>query len=531
MKTLGQQILENVSAEKALELANNGLSDSFVKAISTIKIKAKDLSGDIKNTFAAQVLTSDDYALSERVAAYEKIAAALSGEELTSFLKAYNEYDVFKSLSKDTLDFIDNIGLSTSEINDLWKAIKKLGGSTEQLKTFLSTLTSTSGDITQAIHATFGELSKDDFASIFNAYANAVEVSVLDMGQNIDSFSNKISSFYETASKWHSMSNSDKTEFLSDNMDLFSGESGKKLLEAFEGGDYDTIMNALRNDKALDKLRQKELKNIKKDLLIAEQREGTDDYNAAWVKQLKEWQKQLEDIDNVYQVSLETRLKQEQEALNKYKSYLQEQQDAQEDSLNKRKDAYQKYFDAINKKKEDKEYDEKESLLVSNLSKLGSTTNASANSQRADLENKLEELEKERLDTLRQRAQEAVISNIDDQLSEIGDKFDKLLDNNRMMLAAMTGELGKKPSDLLANMISTKAMNGMTATELSDYVQSMNSTYGYALGGVDLSQLEFTHSGNSLYLNVNGKTYELNTSDQQSLYDTIMAALQQLGLN
>lgn len=327
------------------------------------------------------------------------------------------------------------------------------------------------------------------------------------------------------------MSNSDKTEFLSDNMDLFSGESGKKLLEAFESGDYNTIMNALQNNKALDKLRQKTLESIEKDLLIAEQREGTDDYNAAWVKQLKEWKAQLEDINNVYQVSLETRLKQEQEALNEYKSYLQEQQKAVEDSLNKRKDAYQKYFDAVNKEKEDEEYDEKENLLVSNLSKLGSTTNASANSQRADLEDKLQELEKERLDTLRERAQEAVISNIDDQLSEIGDKFDKLLDNNRMMLAAMTGELGNKSSDLLANMISTKAINGMTATELSDYVQTMNSTYGYALGGVDLSKLEFTSSGNSLYLNVNGKTYELNTSDQQSLYNTIMAALQQLGLN
>ena len=326
------------------------------------------------------------------------------------------------------------------------------------------------------------------------------------------------------------MSNSDKTGFLSDNMDLFSGESGKKLLEAFEGGDYDTIMNALQNNKALDKLRQKELENIKKDLLIAEQREGTDDYNAAWVKQLKEWQAQLEDVNNVYQVSLETRLKQEQDALNEYKSYLQKQQDAVEDSLNKRKNAYQKYFDAVNKTKEDEGYDEKEKLLVSNYSKLGSTTNASANSQRADLENKLEELEKERLNTLRERAQEAVVSNIDDQLSEIGDKFDKLLDNNRMMLAAMTEELGSKPSDLLANMLSTKAMNGMTATELSDYVQAMNSIYGYTLGGIDLSKLEFTHSGNSLYLNVNGKTYELNTSDQQSLYNTIMAALQQLGL-
>ena len=100
-----------------------------------------------------------------------------------------------------------------------------------------------------------------------------------------------------------------------------------------------------------------------------------------------------------------------------------------------------------------------------------------------------------------------------------------------MMLAAMTGELQNSPAKLLSDMISKQAVNGATGLELTDYIQDLQSTYGYALGSADLSGIEVSQSGNSLYLNVNGQTYELNTSDQQSLYNTIMTALQQLGLN
>ena len=40
-------------------------------------------------------------------------------------------------------------------------------------------------------------------------------------------------------------------------------------------------------------------------------------------------------------------------------------------------------------------------------------------------DSKIQELEKERLQTLRERAQEAVLQNLDDQVEQINKKFDK----------------------------------------------------------------------------------------------------------
>ena len=276
------------------------------------------------------------------------------------------------------------------------------------------------------------------------------------------------------------MSESDKSEFILDNADLFAGESGDQLLKAFQSGNYADIEKALQENEGLQKQLQQRKIEVEQELLIEQAKTGAD-RNAAYIEELKRYKAYLDDTENLFKASLEVRLKQEQAQLDEYRSYLEEQQSALEDSLNKRKEAYEKYFESINQEEEDKDYEEQANQLITNLSKLGSTSNATAVQQTKELEQQLAELEEERLKELRERAQEAILSNMDDQLEEINEKFDKLLESNQNLLTALKMDL-VNPSQLMSDMIAQQIENGATALEIEDYIQSLQSTFGSVLG-------------------------------------------------
>lgn len=349
------------------------------------------------------------------------------------------------------------------------------------------------------------------------------------MGQNMDKVKNSINSFYEKALEWNEMSESDKAEFIQDNADLFSGESGDDLLKAFQSGNYEEIEKALSENEGLQKQLEQRRKEIAQELLIEEARTG-EDRNEAYIAQLKEYEKYLNDTENLFKASLEVRLEQEQAQLDEYRSYLEDQQEALEESLEKRKEAYEKYFDAINQEEEDEDYEEQADLLISNLSKLGSSSNASAINQSKELEQQLEELEEERLKELRERAQEAILENMDDQLEEISEKFDQLLESNQALLAAMQGDLDN-PLDFVTNLVSNKIESGATALEVEDYIGNLQGTYGSVLGNdVDWDAIQVREENNQMFLTVNGQDIALDTGNEQNLYQAIMKALREIGV-
>ena len=148
--------------------------------------------------------------------------------------------------------------------------------------------------------------------------------------------------------------------------------------------------------------------------------------------------------------------------------YLEEQKSALESSLNKRKEAYEKYCDAIGREEEDEDYEEQANTLISNLSKLSTSTSADAKKQSKELENQMKELEEERLKTLRDRAQEAIIENMDDTLDEINDKFDELINSNKALLAAMNGDLANG-EEFIAKLMADKISKGATEVDLESY--------------------------------------------------------------
>ena len=262
------------------------------------------------------------------------------------------------------------------------------------------------------------------------------------------------------------MSAADQGSFLSENAELF--KNNPKLYRAFQTGDLAAIEEALRSRDAdgelttLQKDVQQQIRTLNSQLAV-ERARSEKDRNEFLIQYLEDQIAMLEDEENFYKASLDVRLDLEQRQLDIYRSYLEKQQDALTEALDKRKEAYSDYFDAINQEEEDEEYEKQANLLATNLSKISSSDNAVSKQQTKELEKQLEALETERLKELRQRTQEAVLENLDDQVEEINKKFDKLLENNQNLLAAMLNDETNK-SDFIANMISSQ-ISGMTSNE------------------------------------------------------------------
>ena len=532
VESLGQAIISNLSAERVYELSqDNG------KGIQQLVDNLSKVNAQVKQ------LASKDGSLKDRVAAYQEISAALASdsEQLAIFQKKYSEYSVFSQMSDDLLDLIDNRHISDQTLNQLYSAYEDLTDKngnqlisaedyharfSSRLETFNDTQ-----DVVATINATFGDIRDkigdenwDKFVHIFDKLAE----SSLTISQNIDSFDNKVSGFYEKAAKWSTRSESDRAQFINENAGRFQGEEGKKLIQAFHTGDYDTIEKALSSNSNLEELRKQRLQQVNTALAVEKARKN--DRNEALIEELELEKKHLEDVNSLYAVSLKTRLEQEKNQLSEYKAYLQDEENAIKDSLTKRKEAYNKYFAAVNQAASDEEYEKTANIYRANLTKLGSSTDASAISQRADLEDKLQSLENQHLEDLRKRAQEAIISNIDTEISEISAKFDDLLNNNKQRLELRQNSMNTDNGDFFSKLISNELYKGATADEAQQYLRTLQSTFSNRLGNVDLSDIKISQEGQALVLNVNGQTYNLDTSSQQSLYQTIMSALRQLGV-
>lgn len=274
------------------------------------------------------------------------------------------------------------------------------------------------------------------------------------------------------------MTESEKMEFITENQDLFAGEGGQEMLQAFQSGNYELIESALSQQMA-EKTNQ-QLQEVRRTLAVEEARTG-EDRNEAYIASLKEYEEYLMNGDDLYKASLELRLEQEQKQLDEYRSLLEKEREALEESLEKRKEAYEKYFDALNQNEEDEEYEEQADLLINNLSKLGSASDPASEKQAKEMEKQLQDLEEERLKELRERAQEQVLENMDDELAEISDKFDKLLESNHALLLAMQGDL-EDPAQFIGDMLSKEITEGKSPLEMEEYVDSLKASFGSVLG-------------------------------------------------
>lgn len=534
VEAVTQNILEAVSPTKALALANDLSATAIHKLV------------DALNNENAAILNSDSGSLREHVEAYQALqrsVMALGDEDLTkAFNEVYQQWDQIATKFGASLDFLDKYGVTIDKFNEFGSALKKAGIDAEQASDKINQLFSlieSGADLGLAIRSTFAvELAKagDEAEELYNKLVNAYGVlttkGILNTGQNMTTFYNKINKLYEAAGNWSSMTIAEQTEFLSDNAALFEGEDGAALLQAIKTQNYEVLEKAIKNNQAMKEETARRLQELQSELAV-ELAKNADKQNQGYIAFLKDQIKALEDYESettkLYRVSTEIALEQENKQLDAYKDMLKKQQDALTKSLEDRRDAYSKYFDAINQQYEEEEYEKQAQLLMSNIAKIGVTDAGESRKQQMELTAQLADLEEERLKTLRQQAQEAVVQNIDNEVSQINDKFDKLLESNKDLLAAMTAEITGDATEFATRMLAS-GMQNQTYLGAQSFLEEFQTTFGSRLSSDVLDNIRVTQDGaGNIILNVNGQTINLSETQNNDLYAIIYKALRDIG--
>ena len=531
-------LISSMSAIDALDYADSEEKmKALVDSIKDVQMELKDG----KQGFASDVFLDEGKSINERIDAYRELEKALQNDAtaLKALQEAYSDWATLSSWDQEILNFIDATNLSVDKINELYESFEVLQKqgvdvTREQYKGMmdaaLKDLDPTMSNLNEVLNEHFGEMLKNggDFAenweTLLNQVGNIFAESILDMGQKMEKFENTVNGFYEKAMEWGEMSESERMEFISENAEMFTGEGGEKLLQAFENADYAEIEAMLGPQ--MEEQRKQRLAEVERTLAIEEAR-AEDKQNKAYIRELKRYKEHLEDTSNLYKASLEVRLEQQEKQINEYRDLLEKEQEALVESLEKRKEAYEKYFDDIAQEKEDQDYEQESEKLITNISKLASSTDADSKQKTLELEKQLKELEAERLQTLKERAREAILENMDNEIEEINDKFDKLLDSNQALLAAMQGDL-ENPTEFLSQLIGNKFTSGATKLELEDYIGNLESIYGGTLDGVDWDAIK-EEVVEQLFLNVNGQDIYLNETDERAIYEAIKKALTAIG--
>ena len=542
-------IVDEFSDEEKRAMLNNGqpLSDLMSKALAT----------QIDGEGAVNILSDEARTIQERAKAYKTLQASLLDVAGASkwLSEAYSGWDKLTEIfSDEQLSNLDKFNIDFNKLNNLYTnfdtVAKKVASDTkgdiifsdlmsketyqERMLEAVKNLDNFEGDVSRAVRDAFKgiigttEEFDDVWNAIFDQFGNALTVGVQNIGQSVDKLKSSITSFYSTAQKWNTMSRTKQSTFIAEHAAEFSGEQGAALLEAFETQDYDRIEEALKNNDAIRNNLDRQIQQVRQELNVEESYKGAA-RDEGKIKVLREILAQLE-ADTFYQVDLETIIEQQSARINAYKELLQKEEELLTKSLEERKDAYQSYFDSINQQAEDENYEEKAGLLTANLAKLSGSTSMTAKAQTEELQNSLAELEKERLDTLRQRAQEAVVQNIDDTISEISDSFAELLDNNREILNLLKGTSGES---LVADLLSQDSFATKTAAEAQQYLNEIQSTFGSQVSGIDWSNVSVSEVGGQLTLNIGDQVIQLSGQEAQgrNIKEAILTALAQNGMN
>lgn len=547
MRDFVDSIVDEFSDDQKRAILNNGqpLSDIMSKALNT----------KINGEGAVGILSDEARTIQERAKAYKSLQASLIGiAGASDWMKgAYAGWDkITEIFSDEQLRNLDKFNIDFNKLNNLYTnfdtVAKKVASDTkgeitlpmnekqyqEKMLEAVKNLDRFEGDISKAVRDAFkgiigtSEEYNDVWNAIFDQFGNALTVGIQNIGQSVDKLKSSVTSFYSTAQKWNTMSKTEQSTFMSEHAAEFSGEDGAKLLEAFETQDYNRIEEALRNNQTIRNNLDRQIQQVRQELGVEEAKLGAA-RDEGKIKMLKEVLAQLE-ADTFYQVDLETLVEQQNARINAYKELLQKEEELLTKSLEERKDAYQSYFDSINQQSEDEEYEDKAGLLTANLAKLSGSTSMTAKAQTEELQNSLAELEKERLDTLRQRAQEAVIQSIDDTITEINDSFAELLENNREILNLLRGTSGES---LVADLLSQDSFSTKTAAEAQQYLNEIQSTFGSQVSGIDWSKVSVSETGGQLTLNIGDQVIQLSGKEAQgrNIKEAILTALAQNGIN
>lgn len=510
LNELYKDATDQEKVNKLLADKTGGLTeDKFIEElINNVANSSVDINGKV--VLASDILITNDYSIKDQIAAYQQFVDKFGGASnevnaLNAAIKGLDDIINTFAGNDHVITWAENMGIGVNELSEAMERFKKAGFETEDILEIIAKMAR--GESRESI---------EEFAKTLNGYDaakfNSIWTNIIDgitggfqkLGQDVQSFNNEIQSVYENQEKFLSgeLTGSEFTDYMAEHEALFSQEgfyeaftSGKDLTELIK--DSNSYFEKTKNN------------------LLARINEALKSATGGYKQELLKLQASLKKEDEVYAISFQKRLEREQAAVDKYKEYLQQQADDLKDSLNERKNAYQKYFDAINQEYEDQDYEEQQQLLIENLGKIGAGTDATSMAKIASLESTLKENEKERRQTLRERAQETLLSSLDDQVSNIEKRLQEQLNNEDNLLTVIqSASFGKNIfNGMLAAITENGKLPGSQYNSITELVTTMVSA------GADLSKLdEYIKVGNDI---ISIGSFVLNRNDNPEAYDTL----------
>ena len=476
----------------------------------------------IENSEATVALNDEDSTYAEKIAAakqiYEDMITEVGQVEADKWKEMYASFFSMDKALGDSVQYADKFSWSLSSISDLAASL---------------------GDKSKEIFTQIGEaLSLDDPSARTAALSDAMSGltvkeadladqmitggrDFLDLADDITSASSKVQSVRDTQAKWSTMSATDQSEWLNDNMGLFMTDGNwdqSKFDNFLNGGDLTNMIGQYRGD-TLDSLMSDAETQLtsKQSWLSRYEQELATTTDEATREELKTkiantqgeiaiLENNIKTLPDMYDLSLEDIQSQEQEQISAMKEMYQQQEEDLEDSLNRRKDAYQKYFDAINAAYDEQDYAKQRDQYISSIGKLSAGTDATSQNKVNTLKQQLKQLEDDRQKTRREDAQQAVLDNIDDQLDKIQEYYDKFLDNDTAILNSMNSQTKVQYMQYMHDI-------GKTSTEIEAWEKSNGNLLSYRLGtNGSYAQSVIDSITKSSGLGANDVTEKLNTA-------------------
>lgn len=477
------------------------------------------------NIDAIKTLTSDESNIGDRIKAAQQINAATAGDEQlnAAFQKInYNYLKLGSSLTQASIDLVDQQQWSLSTVSAVVNAfgldLEGLNETFAQLDAWLQAGATDTSQLADVVK----DLSKEELKAITDMITGGR--SLQDVADTNTRNRNQVANFRETQAKWNTMSESEQQRFIDENIDFFTNPDYPKALEKFFTG-QDITPELTAYQAKIQAESKKQYEEQRKAVLLeieAAHAKGNEKLEAEKRAYLAIIEHRLEEVDHMFDLSLEEIVNKQNEQIEKLKEMYQAEEEALVESLNKRKEAYQKYFDSISKAEKLQEYEVNRDQLLSAINRLTGGTDATSRNKLRDLQKQLKQAEEQEAQRRREDARQELLDNIDNQVAKIQEDFEKLLSNNKELLAKMDSSTELQYRNYLATL-------GLTEEDIALRVQKLSDLFKGTWGAKGVSPFNPTVTTNTPSVNIeptssNQTTINITGADGQQQQIHLTAA-------
>lgn len=518
-------IMSGEQIYKLLQQYDNNITEVSL-AINRALIGSIDAVNILNNESASYVEKTDAV-----VELYQKMQS-VAPEVAEAFASLYGTYLDLHHILGPSVALLDDYKWNLTAVNNL---INILGE--DKAKAGIDALgaaLATAGDKTEALTAAVDGWSNEAklaAAEMISGYT------MQDLADLQTSGSNKIKTFRETQAKWGSMSASERRSFIDDNEMFFNIPGAREAWNS--GGDISQFLAQYRA--GLQEQLSSEIADKISALILeisAAQAAGDEERVTSLKRNLEELKDQAEEINHMFDLSLADVVDKQNQQISKLKEMYKAQEEALTQSLEKRREAYEKYFDALEQTERIEEYATSRDQIIDAISRVSAGTDANSRNKLRDLQKQLKQLEEDEAKNRREEARQAVLENIDDQISQIEERFDKLLNNNVELLNSMDENTHMQYLAYLASQGRTPEEIQLIEQEMADLLKGRWSATGNNYFGQNVAQVttpsvtnvENSSANTSLTINSNGQneTIQLTNKQTRSLLDAMFNELSKL---